>query len=329
MVDAFQTKAMETRLSIPIIYGIDAVHGHNNVKGAVIFPHNIGLGCTWNDTLVESAFHTTAVEVAGTGIHWTFAPCVAVPQDERWGRTYEGFGEIPEIVRRMSRAGIVGLQGNSLSQNTAIAACAKHYVGDVGTTNGIDQGNVQMNEAELRAIHLTPYVEAVEANVATVMVSFSSWNGQKMHGNHYLLTEVLKEELGFEGVVVSDMDGIHQLAGDYTSNVKESILAGIDMSMERTEYAAFISALKSLVNSGDIPIERINDAVSRILELKFKLGLFENPYADRSLADSVGCRAHRDIARQCVRESMVLLHKQNGVLPLNPNQGKILVASHG
>jgi beta-glucosidase len=326
MYDAFQTKALETRLKIPIIYGIDAVHGHNNVYGAVIFPHNIGLGCTWNAELVQQAARITALEVAGTGIDWTFAPCIAVPRDERWGRTYEGFGETAEITTLMSAAAVTGFQGDSLAHRGSIVACAKHYLGDGGTTGGDDRGNTEVDENTLRAIHLPGYIAALEAGAGTVMVSYSSWNGEPMHGHKYLLTDVLKTELDFDGFIVSDWDGISQIGGTYSEAVKKGINAGIDMAMVPSSYATFISTLRQLVNDDSVSISRIDDAVSRILRIKFKLGLFERPYTDRSLTAQVGSAEHRLVARQCVRESMVLLKKDSPVLPLNKSSGKILVS---
>lgn len=326
LYDALQSSALQTRLKIPIIYGIDAVHGHNNVYGAVIFPHNIGLGATWNPTLVRETQRITALEVAGTGIDWTFSPCIAVPRDERWGRTYEGFGETPDLTRMMARAAVEGLQGDSLGDPSSIAACSKHYIGDGGTTAGRDQGNTEISEAELRAIHLPGYIEAIDAGVATVMASFNSWNGQKLHGHKYLLTDVLKDELAFKGFVVSDWEGIQQLPGDFSQDVKQAIMAGIDMVMAPSSYENFINTLRNLVNSGEVPITRIDDAVSRILSVKFDLGLFEQPFTNRALTDSIGIQRHRDIARQAVRESLVLLKKENGLLPLDANTGRILVA---
>ena len=266
MYDGFQSQALGTRLAIPIIYGIDAVHGHNNVYGAVIFPHNIGMGCTWDTILVKKAARITAQEVAGTGIDWTFGPCIAVPQDERWGRTYEGFGETAEITTMMSKAEVRGFQGDSLGEAGSIVACAKHFIADGATTGGDDQGNAEIDEATLRAVHLPGYIAAVENNVGTVMASFSSWNGQKVHGSKFLLTDLLKTELGFKGFVVSDWAGIDQLPGDYPAQVKQSVNAGIDMVMVPDKYTTFISTLKNLVDSGDITQARIDDAVARILE---------------------------------------------------------------
>ncbi len=326
MVDNFQLKALDTRLGIPIIYGVDAVHGHNNVYGATIFPHNIGMGCTRNSGLVEQAAAATAIEVAGTGIRWTFSPCIAVPQDERWGRTYEGFGETAELTVQMAAAAVKGYQGNNLAENTSILACAKHFLGDGGTNNGYDQGDTQVDEYTMRNLHMPAYVTAINEGVGSVMVSFSSWNGQKMHGSEYWLTTVLKNELGFAGFVVSDWGGIDQLPGDFASDIETSINAGIDMVMLPKEYHDFMTTALSLVNQGRISESRIDDAVSRILKMKFALGLFENPLTDRTLTGAVGSQNHRDIARQCVRESLVLLKNENNVLPIADSVVSILVA---
>ncbi|MDW7679220.1 MAG: glycoside hydrolase family 3 N-terminal domain-containing protein [bacterium] len=326
MYDNYQSKALATRLGIPLIYGIDAVHGHNNVKGAVIFPHNIGMGCTGNPELVQQAARITAKEVAGTGIDWTFAPCIAVPLDERWGRTYEGFAETAEITKLMSAASVKGLQGDSLWDRETILACAKHYVGDGGTTGGQDQGNTEIDEATLRAVHLPGYIAAIESGVGSIMASFNSWKGQKVHGSHYLLTTVLKEELGFEGFVVSDWAGIDQLPGDYTSDVEASINAGIDMVMVPDKYVTFISTLKLLVQQGKVSQERIDDAVRRILRIKFKLSLFERPYTDRFLTAQIGSDSHRAVGRECVHQSLVLLKKKDNILPLPNENFKIHVA---
>jgi len=325
LYDSFQQKALESRLKIPIIYGIDAVHGNSNVEGAVIFPHNIGLGATGNAELVQDISRITAIEMAATGMDWAFAPCVAVPQDERWGRTYEGFGETPDIVSPLGDASVRGLQGEILNNLTSVAACAKHYLGDGGTTGGDDQGNTEVTEEELRAIHLPGYITAIENDVKTVMVSYSSWNGQKMHGHNYMINDVLKGELGFKGFVVSDWAGIDQLPGDYRSDIKTSINAGIDMVMVPNNYTEFYNSLNSLVTSSEISNARIDDAVRRILAVKFELGLFEHPYAQRSLLPLVGSEEHRAVARKAVRESMVLLKKSDNILPLPKSGSKILV----
>ncbi len=322
MYDNFQVYASRTRLQIPLIYGVDAVHGHNNVYGAVIFPHHIGMGATRDTALVQQSDQVTRDEVLGTGIDWVFAPCVCVPRDDRWGRTYEGYGEDPTLVASMGVASIKGFQGNGLGPTTVMAT-AKHYIGDGGTRFGtgdsgylIDQGDAQITEAQLRAIHLPPYQSAVQNGVGSVMISYSSWNGVKDHGNQYLITSVLKGELGFQGIVVSDWAGIDQLPGDYASDVRTAINAGIDMVMVPSNYKTFISTLRNEVNAGNIPMSRINDAVTRILNAKFALGLFAQPYTDRTYTAQVGSAAHRAVARQAVRESMVLL-KNNAVLPLS------------
>ena len=319
MYDRYQSIALQTRLQIPLIYGVDAVHGHNNVAGAVIFPHNIGLGCTRDAPLVERVARATAEEVAATGIDWTFSPCIAVARDERWGRTYESFGETPELVSEMAAAAVRGTQ-------PTILACAKHYLADGGTAGGRDQGDAPMDEATLRSIHLPGYRAAVTAGVGSVMASFSSWNGQKMHGNHYLLTDVLKGELGFSGFVVSDWAGIDQLPGDYASDVETSVNAGVDMVMVPDRYPEFIATLKSLVQSGRVPQSRIDDAVRRILRQKIALGLWEKPYADRALLPQVGSDAHRQVGREAVRKSLVLLKNEGRVLPLSKMTRRIHVA---
>ncbi len=326
MYDYFQNFALQTRLKIPLIYGIDAVHGHNNVFGATIFPHNIGLGCTRNPQLIEQAARVTAEEVSGTGIDWTFAPCIATVRDERWGRTYEGFGETPELSISMAQAMVRGYQGTSLSDYGNILSCAKHFLGDGGTQGGDDQGNVVADEQTIRQLHMQGFISAINAGVKSIMVSYSSINGQKMHGSRYWITDVLKDELGFKGFVVSDWQGIDQLPGDYKSDIQNSINAGVDMVMVPNNFIEFIQFLKELVNENRISIERIDDAVRRILTVKFELGLFEKPFTDRSLTPTVGSAAHRTVSRQCVRESLVLLKNQNNFLPLSKNINHILVA---
>lgn len=326
MYDNFQSIALQSNLGIPLIYGVDAVHGHNNVYGAVIFPHNIGLGCTWNPNLVRTANQIVAKEVAATGIDWTFAPCIAVPQNERWGRTYEGFGETAEVQKIMAEESVFGFQGTDLSSNETILACAKHFVGDGGTIDGIDQGNTIVSEEVLREIHMEGYIDAIESGVGSIMASYNSWNGEKLHGHDYLLTDVLKEELGFEGFIVSDWKGVDQIHEDYKEAIKRAINAGIDMVMVPDRYDIFIGHLISLVEDNEVSEERIDDAVKRILKQKFLLNLFEEPFTDNSLADSFGSQEHRDIARQAVRESIVVLNAKNDVLPLQKNDQTILVA---
>jgi beta-glucosidase len=332
MVDGFQSQALKTRMKIPILYGIDAVHGHNNVRGAVIFPHNIGLGATRNRELVRMAARITASEVRATGINWTFSPVVAVPRDKRWGRTYEGFGEDPDLVREMGKAAVLGFQGAGLADPSNIVACAKHYLGDGGTTwgtgNPVDQGDTRVDEVTLRRIHLPGYLGAMESGVGTIMVSFSSWNGQKMTGNHYLLTDVLKGELGFEGFLVSDWAAINQLPfSSYRDQVKAAINAGIDMGMVPSQHREFFIALKSLVQTGEVPISRIDDAVRRILRVKFAAGLFDrSPLTDRSYQARFGSNEHREVAREAVRQSLVLLKNDRSLLPLPKSFRRVFVA---
>lgn len=327
MYDNFQQEALSTRLRIPIIYGIDAVHGHNNAYGAVIFPHNVGLGCTRDSVLAEEIGKITAMEVSATGLDWTFSPSIAVARNERWGRTYESFGETPELAEMIGSAIVRGYQGDTIAQNSSILACAKHYVADGGTTDGIDRGNAEIDEATLRAIHLPGYIKAIEDNVGSVMISYSSWNGERCHGHDFLIDTVLKQELGFEGFVISDWDGIYNLPGaTYAEKIQNAINAGIDMAMAPSNYTAFHNTLIGLVDSGLVDTHRINDAVRRILRTKFKMGLFERPYADRSLLDSLGTDAHRAVAREAVRKSLVLLKKKDGILPLPKENIHIFVA---
>ncbi|MEW6702284.1 MAG: glycoside hydrolase family 3 protein, partial [Bacteroidota bacterium] len=332
LYDKYQNVALKTRLKIPIIWGIDAVHGHNNVDGAVIFPHNIGLGATRNPKLVEEVARVTAEEIKGTGIQWNFAPCIAVVRDERWGRTYESFGEDSELVKELGAAYLKGLQGKDLSEKTSALASAKHYVGDGGTTNGKDQGNTQIDEAALRKIHLQGYIEAIKAGVKSIMVSYNSWNGEKLHGYKYLLTDVLKSELGFKGFLVSDWAAIDQLSDSYKSSIEKSINAGLDMIMipnapgKANNYVDFIKYLKELVNEGKVPMSRIDDAVSRILRVKFEMGLFENSKTDITLTAKIGSKEHRKVARDAVRQSLVLLKNDNEILPLSKNLKRIHVA---
>jgi beta-glucosidase len=321
--DEFRSWALKTRLQIPLLYGIDAVHGNNNVDGAVIFPHNIGLGATRDAALVEKAARVVEAEVAGTGIQWAFAPCVAVARNECWGRTYESFGESPELVSELGAAAIRGFQGRRLSYPSSVLACAKHFLADGGTADGVDQGNTMCDEATLRKVFLAPYVAAVQAGVGSIMVSYSSWNGRKMHGNKDLLTRVLKGELGFKGFLVSDWAAIDQLSPNYKSDVADSINAGLDMVMVPNgpgtahNYIEFIQDLKQLVGEGKIPLSRIDDAVSRILRIKLQMGLFDKPGTDPELTAAVGSAEHREVARECVRESLVLLKNAGHALPLS------------
>jgi beta-glucosidase len=341
MYDLYQTRAMKTRLGIPLLFGVDAVHGHSNVLGAVIFPHNIGLGCTRDPKLVERAARVTAEEVRATGINWAFSPCVTVPRDERWGRTYEGFGETPEMARMYGGAATVGFQGSDLGGPTSVLACAKHFAGDGGTTYGtgapkensterwpLDRGDTRVSEEELKQLHMQGYVTAIAAGVGSIMPSYSSWNGVKCSGSKRLLTDILKGEMGFEGFLISDYAAIDELPGDYKSDVETSINAGMDMVMVPYKYQEFFTTLVGLVNEGRVPMSRIDDAVTRILRTKFALGLMDkgrSPLADRRLQKSFGSPAHREVARECVRRSLVLLKNENGALPISKRAARIHV----
>ncbi|MEV4283758.1 glycoside hydrolase family 3 N-terminal domain-containing protein [Actinoplanes xinjiangensis] len=328
MYDSYQRGALATPLQIPIMYGIDAVHGNNNVPGSTIFPHNIGLGATRDPALVQRIGRATAEEITGAGQDWTFAPCLCVARNDRWGRTYESFGEKPEIATAMTTI-VDGLQGSRLDEPASVLATAKHYIGDGGTTGGTDQGDTRLTEAELRAVHLPPFAAAIERGVGSVMISYSSFNGAKLHGHRYLITDLLKGELGFTGFVVSDWAAIDQLDGQrgFTqAEVVTAVNAGLDMVMVPTDWKTFVGHLRAAVQAGQIPMARIDDAVRRILTKKFEMGLFEQPYADRSYASTIGHAAHRDLARQAVRQSQVLLKNAGGILPLAKTGGKIFVA---
>ena len=311
MVDGFQQRALATRLGIPLIYGVDAVHGHNNLRGATIFPHNVGLGAARDPDLVQRIGRATAEELAATGIPWDFAPVVAVPQDIRWGRAYEGYSEDTALVTQLSTAYLRGLQGDGLGSPLSVLATPKHFIGDGGTALGsaaasgylLDQGDTRVDEAALRALFLPPYQAAVDAGAQSIMVSFSSWQGMKMHANKYLLTDVLKGELGFSGFLISDWMAINQLPGDYHAQVAASINAGLDMVMVPTDYKLFITTLTQAVEQGDVPQARIDDAVRRILRVKFELGLFDHPLSDPANRPQAGADAHRQLARQAVRET--------------------------
>ncbi|XLT54670.1 hypothetical protein HN873_047274 [Arachis hypogaea] len=343
MINEFQKGSLASRLGIPMMYGIDAVHGHNNVYNATIFPHNVGLGCTRDPDLAQKIGAATALEVRATGIPYVFAPCIAVCRDPRWGRCYESYSEDPKIVEQMTEI-IPGLQG-SLPANakkgfpyvggkTKVAACAKHFVGDGGTTKGVNENNTVIDWHGLLSLHMPAYSDSIIKGVSTVMVSYSSWNGVKMHANRDLVTGFLKNTLKFKGFVISDWQGIDKITSppdsNYTYSVQASIQAGVDMVMVPYKFDEFIQDLNLLVKNNVIPMDRIDDAVARILLVKFTMGLFENPLADFSLVDQLGSQGHRDLAREAVRKSLVLLKNgKNGsapLLPLSKNVPKILVA---
>lgn len=346
MIERFQQEALSTPLKIPLIYGMDAIHGHSLLYGATIFPHQVGLGATHNAELVYEIGRATAEEMLATGVTWTFGPVVAVPQDIRWGRTYESFSEDTDLVNELTRAYVEGLQDMpgdfqaSEGQALFTMATAKHYLGDGGTVYGtsrqniikpylLDQGDMILDEATIREHFLPPYRAAVESGAMSVMASFSSWDGIKMHEQKYWLTDVLKTELGFTGFVVSDWGGIDQVDGDYFSAVVRSINAGIDMNMVPYDYIRFIDTMKEAVEKGDISRERVDDAVRRILRAKFMLGVFDRPAAEESLAQTVGSEEHRELARQAVRESLVLLKNENGALPIAKETPLIYVSGVG
>ncbi|KAH6826964.1 Glycosyl hydrolase family protein [Perilla frutescens var. hirtella] len=341
MVNMFQNGSLSSRLGIPMIYGIDAVHGHNNVYRATIFPHNVGLGATRDPQLVRRIGAATALEVRATGIQYAFAPCIAVCRDPRWGRCYESYSEDPKIVEQMTEL-INGLQGeippNSrrgvpfIAGKDKVAACAKHFVGDGGTRNGINENNTIADWHELLSIHMPAYYHSIIKGVSTIMVSYSSLNGLKMHANQYLINNFLKGTLRFRGFVISDWQGVDKIYypehSNYSDALLRSINAGVDMVMLPYNHTEFLSIVKSHVENKLIPMSRINDAVSRILRVKFSMGLFENPMADYQFVDKLGVQAHRDLAREAVRKSLVLL--KNGLLPLPKKSNKILVAGrHG
>ena len=342
MYDLYQREALNSRLKIPLLYGIDAVHGHNNVVGATIFPHNIGLGATRDAKLVESVARATALEVAATGIDWHFAPCLAVPNDFRWGRTYEGFSENTELVTELGNAAILGYQSANINNPNSVLACAKHFIGDGGTLFGtglngkIDRGNLAISEEELRKTHLPPFKKAVESGVATFMAAYNTWNDVRCHANKYLLTDILKDELGFKGFVVSDWAAIEMIPGDYKSDIIISINAGIDMVMVpgavkfgNESYEKFMRLFKESIEDGSIPISRVDDAVKRILLIKKQSGLFDRPFSDQQLLSHIGSQKHREIAREAVRKSLVLLKNDDDLLPLPKNGKTIIVAGRG
>ncbi|MFH9552376.1 glycoside hydrolase family 3 protein [Streptomyces sp. NPDC017435] len=343
MIDGYQLRAQATRFQIPLIYGVDAVHGHNNLAGATVMPHNIGIGATRDPRLAERTGAVTASEVRATGVPWDFAPCLCVTRDERWGRSYESFGEDPALVESMETV-VQGLQGardgRDLKDDDKVLATAKHFVGDGGTAYGssttgsytIDQGVTKVTRQQLEAVHLAPYRTAVDRGVGSVMPSYSSLDilgdGRgpvKMHARADMINGVLKGRMGFDGFVISDWNAIDQLPGDYASHVRTSVDAGVDMMMVPYSYKDFTATLIAEAKAGRITERRIDDAVTRILTQKFGLGLFEKPYADTSGASRIGSAAHRAVARQAAAESQVLLKNSGGVLPLRKNQ-KVYVA---
>ncbi|WP_244624653.1 glycoside hydrolase family 3 protein [Sphingomonas sp. So64.6b] len=327
---AFNAVAMEQRpghVTIPLMFGVDAVHGNNNIVGATIFPHNIALGATRDPALIRRIGAVTAEETAAAGIDWAFGPTLAVPQDDRWGRTYEGYSEDPVIVASYAGAmieGLQGLPGKGGIQHGRVAASAKHFLGDGGTTDGIDQGDTQVDEATLIRIHAAGYPDAINHGTMTVMASFSSWNGIKMHGNKSLLTDVLKGRMGFDGFVVGDWNGHGQLPGCTNTDCPATFNAGLDMAMAPDSWKGMYETTLAAAKAGTIPKARVDDAVRRILRVKMKLGLFDPARPWEAKSDTIGSAAHRAVARDAVAKSLVLL-KNSGVLPIKAS-ANILVA---
>jgi beta-glucosidase len=333
LATSLQARALKTRLKIPLLYGIDSVHGDSNILGAVIFPHNIGLGATRDAALVEQIGKITAEETRAIGVQWVFAPCVTVPQDIRWGRTYEGFSENPQLVGELGAAAVRGLQGKGLSDPHGVLACAKHYAGDGGTSFGtggpgkkfLDQGDTQVDEPTLRRLHLQGYLTTVPEGVGTIMPSYNSWNGVKVSGSKHLLTDILKQEIGFQGFLISDYNAVDQITKDYKTAIGISINAGMDMVMVPDHYREFIADLKELAQEGTVPMSRIDDAVTRILRVKFAMGMMDQKPAPPPSSFAFGTPEHRAVARQAVRESLVLLKNDHNTLPLKKS-AKINIA---
>jgi beta-glucosidase len=368
MYDTLQKKALASRLMIPMIYAADTVHGFGNLQGGTMFPHNIGLGATRDADLVKRIAQITAIESTACGVDWTFSPCLTVPQDDRWGRVYEGYSEDPALVSQLGVAYINGIQGTSLTNENSLLATAKHFVGDGGTVWGsgimvrrdsnnviiggclLDRGDTVCTEAQLRATHLAPYTAAVAqptVKVGAVMVSFSCWNKVKCHANKYLITDVLKNQMGFKGIVISDWNGFSQLnAMPYSDpatmdpaindllpdELRTCINAGVDMLMVESiwsnpwRFKEVMQMIQDMVNNGSIPVSRIDDAARRILTAKKNLGLFEKPFANRKNQSLVGCAAHRQVAREAVRKSCVVLKNKFNILPARKGIGRIHVA---
>jgi beta-glucosidase len=361
MVTGFEAASRESRLGIPILYGVDAVHGHNNVVGATIFPHNIGLGAAGDAELVRRIGRATAIEVAATGVRWDFAPAVSVPLDVRWGRTYEGYAQDTELVATLATALVDGLRGDDWARPDAVLPSVKHFVADGATRWGtstrlsrmateldrtlanaevqgdmrrlreqgvwqIDQGDAEGTDVWLREVALPPYRACLEAGALNVMASYSAWNGVKMHAHRHLLTGVLKGELGFQGFVVSDWEGIELIDPDYDAAVEASINAGVDMYMVPFDVARFMDTLERHARSGRVPLDRIDDAVRRILAVKARLGLLDAPREPGPSLDRVGCAEHRALAREAAAATQVLLENDGGLLPL-PTAGRSLLVA--
>ena len=314
-----QQKALSTRLGIPLLFGVDAVHGQNTYEGATIFPHNIGLGATRNPKLVEQAAAITALESQATGFNWVFSPCVAIPYNEKWGRVYEAFSEDTQLTEELTKASVRGHQGD-LSDNTTVMATAKHFVGDGATDFGKEGGDTTLSFEQVAERLLPPYKAAVDVGIGSVMASFNSMSGIPMHAHKELLTGTLKEGMNFDGILVSDWKAYSRFGETAVVN------AGVDMIMSTEgDFEYFQDHLKKAVENGEVAEDRIDDAVRRILRQKFRLGLFENPFPDASLISKIGAQEHRDVARQAVRESLVLLKNKGNILPIKKDTPKIVV----
>ena len=325
LYDGYQRAALQTRTGIPLVIGIDAVHGHAYFDGnSVILPHNIGLGATRNPQLARELARITARELSATGVRWTFSPTIAVARDIRWGRTYESFGEDVELQRMFASAFVDGYQGRDLRADDTVGATAKHFVADGATDGGVDRGAETISDAELRAMHLPGFVDAIDLGVVAVMASLSSVNGEKVHGSRRLLTDLLKGELGFDGVVVTDWEGVKRANLSY----RQALDAGLDIFMLVQSWKESLAEMIRLVETGEVPMSRIDDSVARILRMKLRLGLFDQPFSSAACAETMGSREHRDLTRQAVRESLVLLRNEGGVLPLARDRKVIVVGSH-
>ncbi|WP_297337362.1 glycoside hydrolase family 3 N-terminal domain-containing protein [Algoriphagus sp.] len=319
---ALQKLALSTRLKIPLLIGVDAVHGQNTFEGATIFPHNIGLGAAANSDLVEKAAAITAVEAQATGFNWVFSPCVAIPMNEKWGRVYEAFSENTELTTRLTRASVKGHQG--YNGKIGVMATAKHFIGDGATDFGLEGGSTTLSRAEVIQRLLPPYQAAVQSGVGSIMASFNTLDGISMHAHQAMITDMLKGELDFQGMVVSDWKAYSRFGQN------DIIKAGIDMVMAVDgDLEEFQEGVRLAVLNGTVSEDRINDAVRRILRQKFRFGLFENPFPDKGLISKIGIPEHRKIARQAVRESLVLLKNENQTLPLNPSSRIVVVGPFG
>ncbi|EQB12735.1 1,4-beta-D-glucan glucohydrolase [Sphingobium lactosutens DS20] len=332
MVGDYRAASLKAGASVPILFGVDAVHGHSNVPGATIFPHNIGLGATHDPDLIHRIGQATAAEIAGSGIEWTFAPTLAVPQDLRWGRSYEGYAADPALVKSYATAMVDGLQGKLMPGkplgSLRVAATAKHFLADGGTKNGKDQGDARISESDLIRTHAQGYPAAIDAGALTVMASFSSWNGVKNHGNPTLLTDVLKGRMGFEGLIVGDWNGHGQIPGCTVTDCAAALNAGLDLYMAPDSWKGLFDSLVRDVRAGKVSQARLDDAVRRNLRVKYKLGLMGKTQVERGDPAQLGAPDHLAIAREAVAKSLVLLKNEGSVLPIKPG-AKVLVAGAG